>query len=210
MSQEQTAEPKKPAVFDAAKSFVVPILSGTEKRFKVRFPTDAEWCERARKQRSIRRFLGRGKSEAQDLDSDAIHLELFERIRQDQDGAPVDGPDAAAVLAKLEFARVDSCERDGDLFRMALKVPGALTEHVVAMPTRRQMDKHESASVKIIGARRAQEIRGFLEPTGELYDAIVKEALGYAGAVPIVHKFAVVNEIIAQLAVEDEEAIPEA
>lgn len=196
-------------MFNSSKQFVVPVLSGTRKECKVRFPSDAEWCERARKQRSIRRFLGRGKSESETVDSTGIDADLFARIRVDKDGASFDASEAAAVLAKLERAAVESCEREGDDFRVTLKVPGAVTEHVVRMPTRKEMDRHEASSVQVTGARRAQEIRGFLEPSGDLYDAIQKSVAGYEGAVPIVHKSAIVTEVLIQLASDDEDAIPE-
>jgi len=197
-------------MFNSSKLFRVPIQSGTRKDAVVRFPSDSEFCERARKQRSIRRFLGRGKSEAEAIDSTSIDAELFERIRNDKDGVFFDASEAAAVLGKLERATVESCEREGDDFRIVLKVPGAVTEHLVRMPTRKEMDRHETASVKVTGARRAQEIRGFLEPSGDLYDAITKEVGGYEGSVPVVHKVAVVAEVLAQMAADDEEALPEA
>jgi hypothetical protein len=196
-------------MFNVAKKFAVPILSGVRKEATVRFPSDSEWCERARKIRSVRRFLGRGKSESQNLDSAAINLELFERIRQDKDGVVFDAAEASAVLAKLDRSTVEACEREGDNFRIILKVPGTTTEHLVRMPTRKEMDRHEAGSVKVTGARRAQEIREFLEPSGDLYDAITKESVGYDGPVPIVHKVAVVAEILMQMAVEDEDALPE-
>jgi hypothetical protein len=196
-------------LFNSKKLFRVPILSGGEKAALVRYPSDSEWCERARKIRSVRRFLGRGKSESQNLDSDAINLELFDRIRQDKDGVVFDAAEASAVLAKLDRSTVEACEREGDNFRIILKVPGATTEHLVRMPTRKEMDRHEAGSVKVTGARRAQEIREFLEPSGDLYDAITKESVGYDGPVPIVHKVAVVAEILMQMAVEDEDALPE-
>lgn len=195
--------------FDLSKHFNVPILSGTVKRCVVRFPADEEWCGRARRQRSIRRFLGRGKTETQDIESDAVNAELFARIRQDKDGPAFDDAEAAAVLAKLELARVEACDREGDTFRVVLKVPGADTEHVLRMPTQRERDEHEKASVRYIGERRAQEIRGFLEPSGALYDRIHVKHEGYAGAVSIVHKVAAVSEVLAQLAGLEEEAVPE-
>lgn len=195
--------------FSASKHFLVPILSGTRKEAKVRYPSDDEFCERARKQRSIRRFLGRGKSESESLDSSAIDAELFARIRIDKDGDNFDAYEAGMVLGKLERATIESCDREGDNFRIELKVPGAITEHLVRMPTRKEMDKHEAASVKITGARRAQEIRGFLEPSGELYDQMKKEVTGYDGGVPIVHKVAVVAEVLAQVSADEEDAIPE-
>lgn len=209
MDETQNTQPAAAPVFDGLRKFTVPILSGGRKVCTVRFPKDTEWCERSRKQRSIRRFLGRGKSEAESIDSTSIDLEIFERIRSDEDGPEFDGAEAALVLAKLERASVESCEREGEMFRLTVRVPGAITEHLVRMPTRREMDKHEASSVKIVGARRSQEIRGFLEPSGELYDSIHESHLGYVGPVPIVHKVAVLAEIMAMIGLEEEEAIPE-
>src|SRR3954466_13089713 len=105
-------------MLDSANLFVVPIQSGGRKECKVRFPSDAEWCERARRQRSIRRFLGRGRSESEVVDSTGIDAELFARIRVDKDGADFDAADAANVLAKLERTNVEACDREGDNFRV--------------------------------------------------------------------------------------------
>ena len=46
-------EAEKKTGFDASKPFVVPILSGGEKRCEVRFPSDDEWCAWARAQRTL-------------------------------------------------------------------------------------------------------------------------------------------------------------
>jgi hypothetical protein len=73
MEQTQINKP----VFDSTKPFVVPILSGGEKRCEVRYPTDDEWCAWARSQRTVRRFLGRGKSQSEDLDLPKINADLF-------------------------------------------------------------------------------------------------------------------------------------
>lgn len=199
-----------PPVFSAAKQFIVPLQSAGRKACKVRFPTDTEWCARARKQRSIRRFLGRGKSQAQAVNTSGVDVDLFERIRSDKDGPDFTPAEAAAVLAKLERATVEDCEREGDHLRLTLRVPGAVTEHLVRTPTIDEMDAHEAASVSVVGERRQQEIRGFLEPSGELYDAIVKGVQGYDGRVPIVHKCAIVGEVLSQVAMAEEEAVPEA
>ncbi|MEI9971035.1 MAG: hypothetical protein WDO73_02725 [Ignavibacteriota bacterium] len=53
------------------------------------------------------------------------------------------------------------------------------TVHVVGIPTAEQMLLHERQSTKTTEGRRNQEIRGYLEPSGELYDKIVKSAEGY-------------------------------
>src|SRR5579859_879107 len=201
-SPQQT--PQAP-IFDSSKKFAVPILSGTAKRVTVRFPSDGEWCERARKQRSVRRFLGRGKSESEEVEIAGLNVELFNRIRQDD--SELDEAEAGLVLSKLERANIESCEREGDRYRISLRVAGGVTHHVVNMPTQRQIIAHERASVRVLGGRRSQEIRGSLEPSGELYDEIATPEAGEYAAdrVPIVHKVSVVAEVLQQMSVEDED-----
>lgn len=198
-------------MIDLAKPMTVPILSGTEKRVRVRFPSDAEWCERARKQRVIRHFLGRGKSQTDDdTETDRLNHELLAKIRQDTDGPVLTPAEATLVLGKLERARVIEVEREGDGFRIVLKTALGQVTHVVGIPTAEQMLVHERQSTKTTEGRRNQEIRGYLEPSGELYDKIAKSSEGYAGAVPIIHKVPVITELLAQIDAEDEELIPEA
>lgn len=196
-------------MIDLTKPMTVPILSGTVKSCKVMFPTDAQWCERARKQRVVRHFLGRGKSKTDyDRGADEVNLELFTRIRQD-DGAPLTAAEATLVLGKLEKGRIEDVERAGDQFVVRLRTGIGDTVHTVSMPTAEDMLAHERRSTQAIDGRRNQEIRGYLEPTGELYDRIVKKADGYAGAVPIVHKVFVVEEVLALMGAQDDELVPE-
>ena len=105
-------EDAKTPVFDATKPFVVPILSGGEKQCEVRFPTDEEWCGWARSQRTVRRFLGRGKSQSEDLDLPKINAELFAKIRVDKDGPEFDDAEAGMVIARIERCMVIDVQRD--------------------------------------------------------------------------------------------------
>ena len=101
----------KKTSFDASKEFVVPILSGGEKRCSVRFPTDEEWCGWARRQRSVRRVLGRGKSQTEEIGLGEVNAELFGKIRLDKDGPVFDEAEAGAVIGKLERAAVVATRR---------------------------------------------------------------------------------------------------
>ena len=188
--------------FDSSKPFVVPILSGGEKRCEVRFPSDKEWCDWARAQRTVRHFLGRGKSKSDDVDLPRINAELFAKIRIDRDGAEFDEAEAGVVIGRVERATIVEVDREGDSYRIQMKVPGARVVHVLKMPTAKQMQDHERASTSAVGARRSVEIRAFLEPSGDLYDKLHVSHEGYASEVPIVHKSAAVSEVIAQLAIE--------
>jgi hypothetical protein len=190
------------SAFDITKPLVVPILSGGEKRCEVRFPSDDEWCAWARAQRTVRHFLGRGKSQSQEVNVDQINAELFGKIRLDQDGVEFDEAEAGLVIARIERATITTVEREGNNYRIEMKVPGAPVVHVLRMATAKEMQEHERASVSITSGRRSVETRAFLEPGGALYDKLHVSHQGYASAVPIVHKSAAVSEVIAQLAIE--------
>ena len=198
---EQTSKP----LFDASKPIVVPILSGGEKRCEVRFPMDEEWCAWARAQRTIRHFLGRGKSQSEDVDLPKINADLFKKIRIDKDGPEFDDAEAGMAIARVERSQVTDILREGVNYRIEMKVPGARVTHVLRMPTAKEMQDHERASTTVVAARRSVETRAFLEPSGALYDKLHLSHEGYAGAVPIVHKSAAVSEVIAQLAVEGDD-----
>ena len=199
-------EETKTPVFDASKPFVVPILSGGEKQCEVHFPTDDQWCGWARSQRTVRRFLGRGKSQSEELDLPKINAELFAKIRVDKDGPAFDDAEAGIVIGRIERCTVTSIDREGNHYRVEMKVPGARVTHVLRMPTAKEMQEHERASTSVVSARRSIETRAFLEPSGELYDKLHVSHGGYAGPelskVPIVHKSAAVSEVLAQLAIE--------
>jgi hypothetical protein len=198
---EQTSKP----VFDATKSMVVPILSGGEKQCEVRFPTDEEWGGWARSQRTIRRFLGRGKSQSEDVDLPKINAELFAKIRVDKDGPEFDDAEAGMVIGRIERCTVVNIEREGINYRIEMKVPGARVAHVLRMPTAKEMQDHERASTSVVAARRSVETRAFLEPSGALYDKLHVSHEGYAGAVPVVHMSAAVSEVIAQLSIDGDD-----
>jgi hypothetical protein len=189
-------------LFDASKPIVVPILSGGEKRCEVRFPTDEEWCYWARAQRTIRHFLGRGKSQSTDLDLPKINAELFKKIRLDKDGPEFDDAEAGMVIGRVERCQIVDIQREGVNYRIEMKVPGAKATHVLRMPTAKEMQEHDGASTSVVAARRSVETRAFLEPSGALYDKLHVAHDGYAGDVPIIHKSAAVSEVVAQLAIE--------
>jgi hypothetical protein len=99
------------------------IVSGEEKRAFVRFPTDAECCDRSRKQKQIRRFLGRDKSQLEVPNSREADAELFEKIVKDKNGSEFDKSEAAAVVSRLERCKITNTERVGNTFRISMTVP---------------------------------------------------------------------------------------
>jgi len=94
-----------------------------------------------------------------------------------------------------------------------MNVPGGQVVHLLKIPMQSDlMSFSRAAAPPIIEGRRSQEIRTYLEPSGELWDKIGRAEAGYAekSAVPIVHKDAAITELLVQLNVEDEDQDPEA
>jgi hypothetical protein len=194
-----------PPQFDVSKKFGIRIQSGGEKRCVVRFPTDREWCEHTRAQMTIRKILGRGRSVSDTSGSEQADAELFAAIHDDA-AVEFDAIEAGGVLAKLQRADVDDVEREADSFRIRLKVMGGiLTEHVLRMPTQKEIHDYNRSSTRLVNVRRSQEIRSYLEPSGDLYDKIASKSSGYAATVPIIHKAAAVSELLMQLNELDED-----
>jgi hypothetical protein len=192
-------------MFDSSKTFQITIPFGGGKTCVVRFPADAEWCAWGRAQKTIRHFLGRGQSQSEEVDLPKINADLFALIRVDKDGPPFDEAEAGIVIGRIQRAQVIGMEREGDKYRIELKVPGASVSHVLRMPTAKEMQDHDRASSSVVSGRRSVETRAFLEPSGKLYDQLHISHEGYAADVPVIHKAAAVAEVIASLSLEADE-----
>jgi len=201
-------------MFNSQAEFQVKILSGGEKSCLLRWPTDREWADVTRKRKVFRESIGRGKSQSRVLGVESSAAELFAKIRLDQDGEVFDEAEASAAISKLERCRVVSCEREGNVYRITMNAPGGQVVHLLKIPLQSDlMSFSRAAAPPIIEGRRSQEIRTFLEPSGELWAKIGTAESGYAegSGVPIVHKDAAITELLVQLDLANEDgADPEA
>lgn len=190
----------------------VPSPAGKDgfKRATVRWPSDEEWARRLARQQTVIRGLGRGETETETLNGEAVDAELFGAIRVDSDGEPFDTWEAAAVVAHLAKSRVVSIERSGVGYTVVLRVARDEVRHVVRMPSQRQISEYRRASCRPIDQRHnITTLRLALGPSIELYDNLVEAAEGYSGPVPAIHKAAVLAEIRADLDAMMEEPDPE-
>jgi hypothetical protein len=205
MSEEniQTTEQRK--LFDMSKLMRARIPSPASpdgfKRITVRYPSDKEWCERLRKQQTVMRQLGRGESETEVLNGEVIDAELFRRVRIDEGGVEVDDFEASAIMTALAGATCTAVERAGSGFRVNLTVYGDVrVSHLMRMPSIKQIADYNKGTCRAIdGRHNVTNLRLSLEPAGALYDALADDTEGYCGAVPIIHKAAVVKNIKAEL-----------
>lgn len=194
-------------VFDTTEQCKITIVSGGEKSCILRWPTDAEWAERSRKKRPICHKLGRGKTKTEVPNFERVDAELFAKIREDKDGAPFDDCEASAAIGRLERFKVISYERIGDQLRIEAIARRVPVSFLVNIPKKQDVFNHERAALDVIDERRQQVFRVALEPSADLFDKIIVSAEGYAvTGVPIIHKDAVVDEVLrATAALEDDE-----
>lgn len=206
-------------MFSTQAEFICKILSGGAKQCTLRWPTDAEWCERTRKQKTIRRQLGRGQTAVEAPGSQRSNLDLFEKIRIDKDGPAFDEHDASKALEKLERCEVQSVSRSGDQYSIRATVTGKRieVEHVLRMPTEKDVFEYGGAAVHRRDGRRESITTVALEPGGVLYNKLFVSATGYrtngdavtASDIPIIHKDVAIVEVLTQMQLDEDDEDPE-
>ena len=168
----------------------------------LRLPTNQEMLERLDQQKSIRRTIGRRKSQTEFVPNLKADLDLFSKIRLDKDGAEFDEFEAGNAISKLTFCEVTDCQRAGDEYRVTLRTPFGETIHQVKIPTQRDITVYRRTVVSSTDLPHGQEeLRYRIEPSVGLYDSVVSKVEGYAGSlkpaeVPPHHKSAVVVELV--------------
>ena len=168
----------------------------------LRLPTSQEQLERLDQQKSIRRTIGRRKSQTEFVPNLKADLDLFCKIRLDKDGAEFDEFEAGNAISKLTFCEVTDCQRAGDEYRVTLRTPFGETIHQVKIPTQRDITVYRRTVVSSTDLPHGQEeLRYRIEPSVGLYDSVVTKVEGYAASVkpadvPPHHKSSVVVELV--------------
>ena len=172
------------------------------KAARVRLPTSDEMLGRLAQQKSIRRTIGRRKSQTEYVPNPKADLALFNQLRLDKDGPEFDEFEASNALSKLTYCEVTDCERLGDEYRITLKTPFGDTIHMMRIPTQRDVTLYRRTVVSATDLPHGQEeLRYRTEPAVELYDGVVSKAEGYADGIKITdlpphHKSAVAVELV--------------
>lgn len=187
---------------------------------RVRFPTDAEWCKRARQLVTVQRSIGRDSTKSDIPRLQEVNLDLYASIVQaDESGNPSDVLDEAEiskVIEQLERCRVISVEKSGGAYEIKLKVArGREVLHVLKIPSQKQIMDFGKSAVDIRSRRLVSETKVALEPSGELWRKLLVKCEGYAGLdlehlssstsdypVPIIHMDGALTELLMQVSAE--------
>jgi hypothetical protein len=190
------------------KPFTPTVHSGEAKQFRLRFPSDGEWCEY---QRSLK-FTKLANSTAADERENSAECasKLIAKISIGEQPEH-NGPEAAEAIGRLMRADVIDCDYVGGSFRVSLKVVGGNeVVHVLRMPTMAGRDRYYKNAVTRKQIGRFIETRVFLEPAAEFYDSLVVSSEGYGcPVVPIIHKQKAIDEVIRKWSEMNEDPDPE-
>jgi hypothetical protein len=187
--------------FDAGRPIQIKLQSAEGvKTITVRFPTDEEWIERQRRRKIIIKQLGRGMSETIIPDSEDIDADLLSRLRNGDGGAEVDGFEATRILEQLGEAEVDDVLPEAGAFRVLMRVPGAITTHILRVPTAKEIIQYRRAFARVLDLPfNKQQLTVNMGTAAELYKKLSREIGGYAGDVPIIHQAVAVKAAIDAL-----------
>jgi len=187
-------------MFDSSQTIQVKVRTADGiKAIRVRFPTDEEWIERQRGRKLIIKHLGRGVTETVVAGGEEADAELLARIR-DGEGPEVDHFEASRIIEQLAQADVDEVVREGDAFRVVLRVLGGTVAHLLRMPSAKDVIEYRRRFARVLDLPYGkQELRVNLEAAGELYQKLLLSADGYTGAIPIVHQAVAVKAAIDEL-----------
>jgi hypothetical protein len=191
MSEEKEKRP----CFDIGRPISVKAISSEGiRKIDLRFPTDDEWIERSRRHKLIYRNLGRGIQELVSQEPNEADSELLKRIRI-AEGPELDAYEAFRILEELSRTQVIEDGSEADPLRVCLRVPGGITTyHIFRMPTAKE--RHQCGRLADSRNVNSREIWSLnYAAAGDLYDATCKESVGYAAAVPIIHKLAALQAL---------------
>jgi hypothetical protein len=174
-------------VFDAVRTFTVPLIDG--RKIEVHYPNDKQLERFKGSIKVLIKDLGRGKQETTTVRQEGFDAKLLEELREP--GEPVDSAEATYILERITEAIVTDVQREGPAYRVFVHVPGALTEHVLKLPTQGQIVEHRRASAKYVTLPFSmREFRINYGHAASLYEELCEETVGYAQGtkVPINHK----------------------
>ena len=169
------------------------------KTIRVRFPSDQEWTERQRRRKIIIKNLGRGISETTVINAEDVDAALLAKIRT-EDEPEVDAFEAARVVEQLAVAEVEDAVPIGDAFRVTLRVLGAVTTHLLRVPSAKDVIDYRRGFARVLDMPfNRQELTINARIAGDLYKKLVQATEGYVGEVPVIHQMAAVKAAIDAL-----------
>lgn len=164
----------------------------------LKFPSDDDWNERARKTRHLHKSIGRGITEPS-VEYGDVDLRIYERVKLN--GSPaLTELEATRMMELCASAAVTKLELAGDGAQVEMKVMGGTVRHSLErLPTTDEAHKLNKSALMRQHPRGLTEFRIYLEPAAKLYDACGGKSEDYLYAIPVIHKYTVIREVINEI-----------
>jgi hypothetical protein len=159
----------------------------------MRWPSDVEWGERARRTKILLKTLGRGIRESK-VESGDTALKLFDRIKLN--GAPtLTLGEATLIVEVLGKCSVTDVQLNGAEASVTLQVMGGAVTHHLKLPTADHVMSLKTAIVTHELPYGVQDIRIPLEPGARMYEACNGRSDDYNNQIPALHKDAALRAV---------------
>lgn len=175
------------------------LADGSKTKFVLRWPSDQEWCERARLRKILVKRTGRGSSTNEVVPDPANEVKLIEAITT-EGGAKLSHGEATYMLNLLAKCDILNCELGADDATVTMRVWGGEVVHTLNQPTaEQQIEFQRGASKSRELPFNVGDIRVMLEAAGKLWDACHGKSADYANGIPILHKDGAIRAVIAEI-----------
>lgn len=185
-------------MFDDTKTYQIPVPArvGTGAMLHIRWPTDEEWCARAKGRRMIQRKMGRGRTQLSPPDPGEHDLKLYAEICVN--GSPeITAGEAMMLLDAIGTCTVTDVHVEDNEAVVSLQIVTGEVTHRLKMPTADQVINFRRAAYFHMELPHNQtEIR--LNPAhgATVWDACGGHSLDYKGAIPCIHKDQAIKGVV--------------
>lgn len=185
-------------MFDVNQEIDIKLVTGEgDKAIKMRFPSDEQMERRQRGRKIFIKDLGRGATEADGVPNHDLDAQIVAELKID--GDDLDPYESTYALDTLTEADATDAQREGSAFRIFMKVPGAQTEHVLSIPTQKQLMEYRRLKNRVISLPFGRkELRLNLNIPGDLYKELCSERKGYVekSSIPLSHRICAVEALV--------------
>lgn len=167
-----------------------------EKIVRMAWPSDQQWIDRSKRRPIIQKNIGRGQTVIEDNPGHrAVDAELLNILRRN--GDDFDEAEASLVLQHASYCEVVDVSVDNYAVTVELETISGTSKHVLRKPTAKQGQDYSAGAARVTDLPYGrQKITLNMQPAGSLYDEIIQDKTGYAGAVPVIHKQAVIGAVM--------------
>lgn len=171
------------------------------KQARVHWPTADQWLRFNARLKLIQKPSDDGTGSVDDVEGTAAaEEELYTAILIDEQPA-LDPAERSEVIDRLQWQRLRSVERTGDVVEVVIGIPGTETRHRLAVPTASEKRTYRNSIPAQVDLGRGKVMTSLtIAPQVKFYDVLSRGSDGYAnGDVPPIHKSTAIRALLIKI-----------